>query len=163
RDRKPLFDLPTLGCGPKIGATDRRELAKTRSATFNRSARTVMRAFLVALPLFTSPVFAQAPISPRPATPQRVLPGVEQSGAIRLHNQWSLRPAGRQVEVGDFPVALALHPSGKYLAVLHAGMGDHEIWVLDLQANRNKPVCRVQLDQTFGGLAFTPDGKRLLA
>jgi DNA-binding beta-propeller fold protein YncE len=91
------------------------------------------------------------------------LPGVEQSGAIRLHNQWSLRPAGRQVEVGDFPITLALHPNGKYLVVLHAGMGDHEIWVLDVQENRNKPVCRVQLEQTFGGLAFTPDGKRLLA
>ena len=42
---------------------------------------------------------------------------------IRLPNQWSLRPVGRHLALGDFPVNLALHPSGKYLAVLHAGYG----------------------------------------
>jgi effector-binding domain-containing protein len=38
-----------------------------------------------------------------------------------------LRPAGKQVPLGDFPVNIALHPSGKYAAILHAGYGAHEV------------------------------------
>lgn len=94
--------------------------------------------------------------------PTRTLPGLDASGAIRLHNQWSLRPAGKQLELGDFPVTAALHPGGKWLAVLHAGYGDHEIQVVAL-GDRQRVVSRVILPQTFGGLAFTPDGKTLLA
>src|SRR5262245_38260212 len=57
----------------------------------------------------------------------RVLPGLLADGFIQLPNQWKLHPAGRQIEVGDFPVNLVIHPSGQYLAVLHAGWGTHEI------------------------------------
>src|SRR5262249_19784401 len=78
-----------------------------------------------------------------------------------LPNQWSLRPAGRQVELGDFPVNLALHPTGRWLAVLHAGYGDHEVLIVDLQ--RQKVASRVVLDQTFYGLCFAPDGRQLFA
>jgi DNA-binding beta-propeller fold protein YncE len=90
-----------------------------------------------------------------------VLPGVQPGGAIQLPNQWSLRPAGRQVELGNFPVNLALHPDGRWLAALHAGHGTHEIMVLDLK--RQKVVSRVSLDQTFYGLCFAPDGRTLYA
>ena len=42
-------------------------------------------------------------------TPGRVeLPGPQADGSVLLHNQWSLRPAGRQVEVGDFPANVAV-------------------------------------------------------
>ena len=37
------------------------------------------------------------------------------NGSIQLPNQWSLRPAGKQLSLGDFPVNLALHPDGRYL------------------------------------------------
>src|SRR5450631_4013087 len=60
------------------------------------------------------------PISVKQVPPQ-VLPGVQPDGSIRLPNQWSLRPAGKQMTLGDFPVNLALHPEGKFLAALHAG------------------------------------------
>src|ERR1041384_1838191 len=33
--------------------------------------------------------------------PARVLPGLDDTGAARLHNQWSIRPAGKQLELGD--------------------------------------------------------------
>jgi DNA-binding beta-propeller fold protein YncE len=92
-----------------------------------------------------------------------LLPGAQPDGSVRLPNQWSLRPAGKQLELGDFPVHLALHPSGRWLAALHAGYGTHEIVVVDLDAKRQKIVSRVALDQTFGGLSFTPDGKQLFA
>ncbi len=97
------------------------------------------------------------------ATPPRLLPGVQPSGEIRLPNQWSLRPAGRNVLLGDFPVNLALHPGGRYLAALHAGYGEHEIVLVDLQPRKQRIVSRVSLPQTFYGLCFSPDGKTLYA
>src|SRR5262245_22692848 len=40
-----------------------------------------------------------------PAKPfDRVLPGLRKDGFVQLPNQWSLKPAGRHIEVGDFPV-----------------------------------------------------------
>src|SRR5258708_1897737 len=37
-------------------------------------------------------------------TPQAKLPGKQPDGSVLLPNQWSLRPAGQQVELGDFPI-----------------------------------------------------------
>src|SRR5437879_3084872 len=105
----------------------------------------------------------QARIKAKPATPPRILPGVLASGAIQLPNQWSLRPAGRQVTLGDFPVNIAVHPTGRWLAVLHAGYGTHEVTIFDTEKSRQKIVSRVMMDQAFYGLTFSPDGKTLYA
>jgi DNA-binding beta-propeller fold protein YncE len=91
----------------------------------------------------------------------RVLPGVQGDGSIQLPNQWSLRPAGNQLPLGDFPVNVAIHPDGRYLAVLHAGYGEHEITTIDLK--RQKVIARVVLEQAWYGLCFSPDGKQLFA
>jgi DNA-binding beta-propeller fold protein YncE len=93
----------------------------------------------------------------------RLLPGLGPDGAIRLPNQWSLRPAGKQIPLGDFPVNLVLHPSGRWLAALHAGYGTHEVVIVDLLGNQQKITCRVPVDQAFYGLCFAPDGKTLFA
>ena len=93
----------------------------------------------------------------------RTLPGLGPGGVIRLPNQWSLRPAGKQIPLGDFPVNMALHPDGRWLAVLHAGYGTHEIVMLDIQGDTPKIAYRVPVDQAFYGVCFAPDGKRLLA
>ncbi|HLJ94658.1 MAG TPA: bifunctional YncE family protein/alkaline phosphatase family protein [Gemmataceae bacterium] len=90
-----------------------------------------------------------------------LLPGIQPGGAVLLPNQWSLRPAGRQLALGDFPVNLALHPTGRWLAVLHAGYGEHEAVIVDLQSD--KIVTRVAIPQTFYGLCFAPDGRTLFA
>jgi DNA-binding beta-propeller fold protein YncE len=120
---------------------------------------------LALVALGTAPAVGQDAAPKEAARPKsvRVLPGVQADGLIRLPNQWALRPAGKQIEVGDFPVALALHPAGKYLAVLHAGYGPHEIFVLDIAGPRQRVISRVVLAQTFGGLAFAPDGNTLYA
>jgi sugar lactone lactonase YvrE len=115
------------------------------------------------LGLAAAPLAGQEPKAAPPPEPRRVLPGLEQDGAIRLANQWSLRPAGRQLELGDFPVTMALHPSGKWLAVLHAGYGPHEIVIVHLDKKRPHVLSRVTLDQTFNGLCFGPDGSRTFA
>ncbi|MGO9114344.1 MAG: bifunctional YncE family protein/alkaline phosphatase family protein [Thermoguttaceae bacterium] len=98
-----------------------------------------------------------------PADPRsllRPLPGLQADGAVLLPNQWSLRPTGKQVEVGCFPVNVALHPRGDWAAILHSGYGTHEVVVVDLKTA--SIVSRVTLPKTFYGLCFTPDGKRLL-
>jgi DNA-binding beta-propeller fold protein YncE len=111
---------------------------------------------LVVVLLFAAHVRADEP--PRP-----ILPGAQADGSIRLPNTWSIRPAGTQIELGDFPVNLALHPDRKWLAALHAGYGEHEIQMIDLSGARPRVRSRVTLPQTFYGLAFSPDGKTLYA
>jgi DNA-binding beta-propeller fold protein YncE len=78
---------------------------------------------------------------------------------VLLPNAWSLRPVGRQVELGDFPVNIAVHPGGRFAAVLHAGYSEHQIIVVDLQSV--KAVSHMRLKETFYGIEFSADGKRL--
>ncbi len=104
-------------------------------------------------------VCADEPASPR--TPARLFPGLQRDGSTLLPNQWSLRPAGKQLKLGDFPVNLAIHTSGRWLAALHAGYAEHEIVIVDLKTG--KIASRVTLPQTFYGLCFSPDGKNLFA
>jgi len=104
-----------------------------------------------------------SPRSVQPAAPARILPGLQPGGEIRLPNQWSLRPAGKHILLGDFPVNVALHPSGDWLAILHAGFGDHEIVIVDIRNGKERIVNRVSLPQTFCGLCFSADGQSLYA
>jgi DNA-binding beta-propeller fold protein YncE len=89
------------------------------------------------------------------------LPGPRPDGSVLLPNQWSLRPAGRQVTLGDFPANIAVHPGGRFAAVLHSGYGQHEIAVVDLQGAT--VVTRQKIHEGFYGLEFSRDGKKLYA
>ncbi len=89
----------------------------------------------------------------------RKLPGAQPGGAVLLPNQWSLRPAGRQIELGNFPVNIALHPGGRWAAVLHSGYGPHAVDVVDVTTRRI--VSNVIVPQSFYGLCFSPNGQRL--
>ena len=91
----------------------------------------------------------------------RRLPGMQPGGSVLLPTQWSLKPAGEQIVLGDFPVNIAIHPKGKWAAVLHAGYREHEILVVDLEAGQ--VASRVTIPQAFYGLAFDPSGARLFA
>src|SRR5438445_10761631 len=102
--------------------------------------------------LVGSSLCADEPVKTK--TTPRTLPGVEPGGLIRLPNQWAIRPAGKHIELGDFPVNTALHPSGQWLAVLHAGHGDHEVIIVDLDPKRPRIVSRAIIDQTFYGVCF---------
>lgn len=111
-----------------------------------------------------SSLLAQEATVDAPATPSRPvrrLPGVQPQGHVLLPTQWSLRPAGRQLVLGDFPVNIALHPSRPYAAILHAGYGDHGIHIVDLA--KNAVVSQVTLPQVFYGLCFDPAGQHLFA
>src|SRR5215470_16371424 len=99
-----------------------------------------MRISLAVLLLLSACAISQEP------NPPRVLPGAEPGGSIRLPDSWSIKPAGKQVELGDFPVNIALHPSGEWLAVLHAGYGAHETITLDVAGKQDKVRSRVVVD-----------------
>jgi DNA-binding beta-propeller fold protein YncE len=96
-----------------------------------------------------------------PARPEITWPGLTPAGKVLLPNGWSLKPAGPQTPLGDFPVATAVHPTEPILAILHAGYGTHE--VVTASAATGKIIARVTLKETFAGLLWSKDGKRLYA
>ena len=87
------------------------------------------------------------------------VPGPQHDGSVLLPNLWSLRPVGRQIVLGDFPVNIAVHPGGKFVAILHSGHGPHEIAVVNLATNAVWSL--VSLDESFYGLEFSRDGSQL--
>jgi DNA-binding beta-propeller fold protein YncE len=86
-------------------------------------------------------------------------PGMTRSGTVLLPNGWSLRPAGEQSRLGDFPVLIAENPAAPVLAILHSGYGEHE--VITVQTDNGKVIGRYALHETFAGLAWSHDGKKL--
>ena len=85
-----------------------------------------------------------------------------------------LAPPGNPQPTNGLPVAAALDPSGRYLALLNAGFGTAEsqyrqsIAILDLQTNKLSDFPDPRLgpyarQAVFLGLAFSPDGAHLYA
>jgi YVTN family beta-propeller protein len=69
-----------------------------------------------------------------------------------------LSPLGRQVAYDGRPVDLALSPNGRWLAVLDRA----QVLVIDPQQAKVMSKARHK-GGSYSGLAFTPDGKKLLA
>ena len=88
------------------------------------------------------------------------MPGLQADGANLLHNQWPIRPVGRQVELGDFPVAMAIDPEGRLAAVLHAGYGTHGVRVINIASGAM--VASAPLNEAFCGVAFSGDGRTIV-
>ena len=87
-------------------------------------------------------------------------PGLQPDGSVLLHNQWSVRPAGRQIALNNcFPVNVAVEPKGRYAAVLLAGYTPHEVVAVDLK--NGVVTSRAPLREAFYGLIFSRDGKAL--
>jgi len=66
---------------------------------------------------------------------------------------------GRQIPLGDFPINLAVHRSGDYVAVLHSGYGAHQILVVDLRTGT--VVSTNPVHEAFYGLEFSRDGRSI--
>src|SRR5579862_540010 len=91
--------------------------------------------------------------------PVVLLPGQRPDGSVLLPNQWSLRPAGRQIEVGDFPINIAIHPQGRFAAILHSGYSQHGIRLVDLTTE--KVLTNIPVKEAFYGIEFSRDGSQL--
>jgi DNA-binding beta-propeller fold protein YncE len=86
-------------------------------------------------------------------------PGLQTDGSVLLHNRWSIRPAGKQVQLGSLPVNIAVHPQGRYAAVADCGYGPHDVLIIDL--NSGTVTSRAAISNSFYGLCFSADGKTL--
>ena len=113
------------------------------------------------LPLLAACLAASALSAAQPVSRSVAWPGRQPDGSVLLPNMWSLRPAGRQVDLGDFPVNIAVHPAGRFAAVLHSGHGRHEVRVIEIAAARL--VATTAVEEAFYGLEFSRDGNRLFA
>lgn len=88
-----------------------------------------------------------------------VWPGIKDDGSVLLPSGWSLRPAGSQTALGDFPVDLVMHPERPFAAVLHAGYGPHAVSLV--HAATGRVLAEVVVPESFAGLAFSHDGRKL--
>src|ERR1035437_3343257 len=128
--------------------------------------RTVLLSLSIAALLAATACAPTRPAPDHPATPHSAfgiphseLPGKKPDGSVLLPNQWSLRPVGKQVELGDFPINVAVQPGGRFAAVLHSGYSEHEILVVDIPSA--EVVSRTELHEAFYGLEFSKDGRQL--
>ena len=102
-------------------------------------------------------VLFTALIWPQPAA--RLQVGPLPDGGVLLDTAWIVRPAGRQVPLGSFPMSSALSPDGKYLLVLNAGYAPPSISLLDVA--QAKEIGRTPVADAWLGLAFSPKGDRV--
>jgi DNA-binding beta-propeller fold protein YncE len=93
------------------------------------------------------------------AEPSVQWPGLRPDGSMLLPNQWTLRPAGERVDLGDFPVNIAVHPNGTFAAVLHCGYSQHEVVMVNLA--EGAIASRSDVPEAFYGITFSRDGKKL--
>ena len=117
---------------------------------------------MATLTLSCASLFAATPVQSQESSNTKSpiqLPGLQSNGQTLLPNGWSLRPAGQQIDLGDFPSRMELSPDGKFAAVLHAGWGAHEVRMISLATK--KIISSVVIDQTFQGIRFDEDGSKL--
>jgi len=88
-------------------------------------------------------------------------PGPVGDGVTLLPNGWRIAPAGRHLDVGDLPLAMALHPDGRHLVITNNGWSKPSLRVVDL--DRFQVTRKLELDHAWLGLAWHPDGTRLFS
>jgi DNA-binding beta-propeller fold protein YncE len=86
----------------------------------------------------------------------RLVPGRQADGATLLANGWRITPAGRAVNVGTLPLALALTPGGGRVLALTSGYATEGLVTID--AARWTVTDSLALSATWLGLAVRKDG-----
>jgi YVTN family beta-propeller protein len=79
----------------------------------------------------------------------------------RLPTGAHLDPAGRSLDVGSMPLAIAPSPDGKSIVILLNGWREQGVQVID--RGSGKVVQTLLQPAAFLGLVFSPDGKKLYA
>ena len=88
-------------------------------------------------------------------------PGPQGDGVTLLPNGWRIAPAGRHLDAGDLPLAMALHPGGHHLVVTNNGWSKPSLRVVDV--DRWQVTQKMPLDHAWLGLVWHPDGRRLFS
>jgi YVTN family beta-propeller protein len=103
-----------------------------------------------------STLLLSAPVA---AAPPPEKPGPVGKGVTLLPNGWRIAPAGSHLDVGDLPLAMAIHPDGRHVVITNNGWSKPSLRVVDLE--RRQVTQKLALDHAWLGLAWHPDGKRL--
>jgi DNA-binding beta-propeller fold protein YncE len=106
-------------------------------------------------PRVVEPTQAQS----RPALPPPLTPEDQLTTGELLPNQWRLTPTGATLPLGDLPLTLELSPDRRFAAVVHAGFGQHEVRMIDLE--RREMISRALVPNAWVGAAFDASGSRL--
>ena len=96
---------------------------------------------------------------PGPGAP--VWPGYKGNGVTLLPNGWRIAPEGRHVTVGDLPMNVVPSPDGRFLAISTSGYTKPAISLFDTRTLQI--VSRVEVEHTWLGLVWQPDGKKIFA
>src|SRR5580765_4836505 len=87
-----------------------------------------------------------------------VVPGQNGANAL-LVSGWKTTPAGRQLASGDMILSGQVSPDGKLFAFTNTGYTGHALHIVDLATE--KEIATFPMAQSWSGLAFAPDGKRI--
>src|SRR5262245_44378983 len=87
------------------------------------------------------------------------IPGRD-GGGVLLPDGWRVTPAGRQLESGDMILSAQVSPDGKTLAFTNTGYTRHQLHLVDLATE--KEIATFPIDRAWSGLAWSPNGRRLL-
>ena len=94
-----------------------------------------------------------------PVSRQEVtVPGQNGPNAL-LVSGWKTTPAGRQLESGDMILSGEVSPDGELFAFTNTGYTRHGLHIVDLATE--KEIATFPLEQSWSGLVFSPDGKRI--
>ncbi|MDX1933527.1 MAG: alkaline phosphatase family protein [Capsulimonadales bacterium] len=108
---------------------------------------------LAALPAVRS-AFVRHPVSG-----ERILVPGQIGEDLMLHNGWRVRPVGRSLSLGDFPLANAFSPDGKQLAFVNSGFNSYALHLIDPVTE--KEVASFPVRRAWNGIAWSPEGDRL--
>jgi DNA-binding beta-propeller fold protein YncE len=87
------------------------------------------------------------------------IPGQNGPNAL-LVSGWKTTPAGRQLRSGDMILSGQVSPDGTLFAFTNTGYTGHALHIVDLASE--KEIVTFPLETAWSGLAFSPDGKRIL-
>src|SRR5215469_4413756 len=85
--------------------------------------------------------------------------GPTEDGGFLLNTGWRIKPAGTNIPLSTLPLAHALSPNGRMVAVLNAGYAPASVSLIDLETSRE--AARVTVGDGWRGLAYSPTGDRL--
>jgi YVTN family beta-propeller protein len=128
-------------------------------ASAPRSARPSWLGGLLLVTGLVSVAHAAAATGATPAPAGTTRPGPVQKGRVRLPNGWFLSPTGRQVQVGDFPLGLAVSPDERIAAVTFSGWHAKGLDLVDLASG--KRTQSIPLEETWLGVTFFDAGRSL--
>ncbi len=84
---------------------------------------------------------------------------VQTDKSMLLPTGWKLSPAGRSLPLGDFPMNIAVSPSGRLMAITNNGQGFHSLQLVD--PRREKILHHLEIPCAWLGVEFSADEKSL--